>query len=342
MIFSRSGALFAAPWDSESHALGGDAAPILEGVRMESNTGLAQFAFSDDGTMVYVEGPTMSAAQPVWRDRNGAVTPLALRRQVYGTFELAPDGNSLAIVIADARQDIWIHDVARESLSRLTLEGINDFPVWIPDAQRVTFSKAPESGGYGHVYWKDADGSGEAERLLRGDFTAAPTSWLPDGSALAISNFQAGEVVRLSMEGREVEPLLQSSAIEWGLTFSPDGRLMAYTSDESGRYEVYVQPYSPTGPKFQISTGGGEEPQWSPRGDELFYRNGNEWMRAAITTEPELEISRPQLLFRGNYVNVPGPSYDVSPDGERFLLLQPPHQDPPTELHLIVNWFESF
>ena len=139
----------------------------------------------------------------------------------------------------------------------------------------------------------------------------------------------------------KVEPLLQSPAIEWGLTFSPDGRLMAYTSDESGRYDVYVQPYPPTGPKFQISTGGGEEPHWSPRGDELFYRNGNEWMRAVVTTEPELEISRPQLLFQGNYLNVPGPSYDVSPDGERFLLLQPPYQDPPTELHLIVNWFEE-
>ena len=169
----------------------------------------------------------MRAAQAVWRDGNGTVTPLALRRQVYGTFELSPDGNSLAIVIADAQQDIWIHDLARESLSRLTLEGINDSPIWIPDAQRVTFRKAPESGGYGRVYWKAADGSGEAEQLLEGDFTAVPTSWLPDGSALAVSNFLAGEVVRLSMEGREVEPLLQSPAIEWGLTFSPDGRLMA-------------------------------------------------------------------------------------------------------------------
>jgi len=193
------------------------------------------------------------------------------------------------------------------------------------------------------VYWKAVDGSGEGERLLGGDFYVAPTSWLPDGSALALSDFlEGGDVMTLSVDaGGELEPLLQTSAVDWGLTFSPDGRFIAYTSDASGRYEVYVQPYPPTGSKFQVSIDGGEEPQWSPRGDELYYRNGNEWMHASITTEPELEIGRPQLLFRGNYLNVPGPSYDVSPDGERFLLLEPPHQEPPTELHLIVNWFDE-
>ena len=147
LIFSRSGALFAAPWDSERRALVGQAVPILDDVRIESR-GLAQFAFSDDGTMVYVHGSSMSATQPVWRDRSGEVTPLALPRQTYGAFELSPDGGALAILVADAQQDIWIYDFARDSSSRLTTMGVNGYPVWTPDGRRVTFTRAPATGGY--------------------------------------------------------------------------------------------------------------------------------------------------------------------------------------------------
>ena len=110
---------------------------------------------------------------------------------------------------------------------------------------------------------------------------------------------------------------------------------------ETGRYEVYVQSYPPAGGRWKVSTDGGEEPIWSPKGAELFYRNGNQWMSVAITTEPGFEADRPTLLFQGVYLNVPGPSYDVAPDGERFLLLQAPGQDPPSKLHMIVNWFEE-
>ena len=134
---------------------------------------------------------------------------------------------------------------------------------------------------------------------------------------------------------------MRTSANEWGAAFSADGHFLAYTSDESGQYQVYVKRYPPTEERWTISAGYGEEPTWSADGDELFYRRGREWLSVAVKTDPEFENAPPNVMFEGPYANVFALSYDVAPDAQRFLLLKPPEQAPPTRIHVVANWFEE-
>jgi serine/threonine-protein kinase len=135
-------------------------------------------------------------------------------------------------------------------------------------------------------------------------------------------------------------PFLSTPFSDWGARFSPDGKWLAYISDASGRYEVYVRPFPGPGSQWQISTGGGEEPVWSRNGKELFYRNGTQWMVADVRTTSTFSAAPPRLLFTGPYVNVPGLSYDVGPDG-RFVLIQGPSETPITRLNVVLNWFDE-
>ena len=139
-----------------------------------------------------------------------------------------------------------------------------------------------------------------------------------------------------------LQRLVESPFVEWGAAFSPDGHWVAYTSDEQGQYDVYVQPYPTTGESVQVSTEGGEAPVWSQSSNELFYRNGRKWMAASFTTSPTLSFEVPRVLFEGHYLNIEGVEYDVSPDGQRFLLLKPIEESfSRTQLNVVTNWFEE-
>ncbi len=206
------------------------------------------------------------------------------------------------------------------------------------------------------LWWRPADGSGPQELLLereerqRGQF---PSSWSPDGQTLAFTDLldpeKGHDIWMLPLEG-EQEPwaFLNTEFEETGAMFSPDGRWLAYTSNETGRDEVYLQPFSVTGPRGtkQVSVGGGAEPLWAPDSRDLFYRNGDKMMAVAIETEPELSVGTPRLLFEGRFLPVlsgdePGSSYDISPDGQRFLMIQREQDLVPTEIIVILNWFEE-
>lgn len=181
--------------------------------------------------------------------------------------------------------------------------------------------------------------------MIKSDKEQFPESWSPDGQLLSILEVTKGnnDISILDLQTRELRPFLATRFFEWGPAFSPDGRWIAYTSDESGQFEVYVQPWPPTGGKWQVSTtaGGNEEPVWSRNGRELFYRNGRRWMAVPISTLPVFSAGAPRVLFQGDYINVSGLEYDASPDGRRFLVLQPVEKSRPTELHVVVNWFEE-
>jgi len=160
---------------------------------------------------------------------------------------------------------------------------------------------------------------------------------------LALNNFAVGDIWSLQMDSTGTpQPLIESPFVEWAPAFSPDGQWVAYTSDEQGQYDVYVQPYPPTGETVQVSTAGGEEPVWSQSSNELFYRNGRKWMAALYATSPTLSFEVPRVLFEGNYLNIAGVEYDVSPDGQRFLLLKPIEESSSrTQLNVVTNWFEE-
>ena len=208
----------------------------------------------------------------------------------------------------------------------------------------MTFSS--EQDGIWNVFRKRADGWGETEQLTDSDVGQTPYSWSPDDERLLINEEGrefGGDLVLVSPEditAREVFERTDDS--EWGPAFSPDGRWIAYTSDEEGQYEVYVKPYPQTGQRWRISTEGGEEPVWSPTRNELYYRFGREWMLVEYTVSPDFTPAVPRVFFEGDYVNVVGRSYDVSPDGERFLLLKRYGKtEKLTRLNVMTNWFEE-
>jgi eukaryotic-like serine/threonine-protein kinase len=185
--------------------------------------------------------------------------------------------------------------------------------------------------------------------LTTSEYTEAPTSWSPDGKLLCFveSNPTAGgsEISVLRLGDRKAQPFLRTPFNESAPRFSPDGRWLAYISDESGRWEIYVQPYPGPGGKWQISTEGGTEPVWNRNGRELFYRRGDKMMAVDITTQSSFSAGNPRVLFEGRYALTPltFPNYDVSPDGQRFLMLKPSEQAgaAPTQINVVLNWFEE-
>jgi Tol biopolymer transport system component len=184
--------------------------------------------------------------------------------------------------------------------------------------------------------------------LTTSGYAPAPNSWSSDGQFLAFNElnpntgFDLG-VLRLS--DRKAEPFLRTPFNESAPRFSPDGRWLAYASDESGRYEIYVQPYPGPGGKWQISTEGGTEPMWNPNGREMFYRSGRKMMAVDIATRPGFAAGKPRVLFEGEYVPTPltFPNYDVSPDGQHFLMLKPAEaaEGAPSQINVVLNWFEE-
>jgi Tol biopolymer transport system component len=265
-------------------------------------------------------------------------------------------------MIEESESHIWLFDLARETLTRLTFQGnANLLGAWTPDGQRIAFQSNKE--GLPNLFWQLADGSGGLERLTTSGYPQTPNSWSPDGQLLVfIENTPttgydiwvlrmgepspgSGQVPSASSgQVRKAQPFLRTLFNESAPRFSPDGRWLAYVSDESGRYEIYVQPYPGPGGKWQISTEGGTEPVWNPNGRELFYRSGGKMMAVDIATQPGFAAGKPRVLFEGPYVPTPAtlPNYDVTLDGQRFLMVKPSEQEAaPTQINVVLNWFEE-
>ena len=232
-------------------------------------------------------------------------------------------------------------------MTPLTRDKANDsYPIWTPDGQRIIFGSERE-GGYS-IYWKAADDTGKAEQIasMKGG-RIWPTSLSNDGNTLFLGQYDAEaggqNIGMLSMEGdRTPKLLLQEEYTESDPQISPDGRWLAYTSNESGQSEVYIRPFPDVDSgKMQVSTRGGREPLWSPDGRELFYRNGLEAVAVPVETEPALRMGRPKILFQGPYLL----QWDINPDGKRFLMISSPGADRATAdrrtINIVLNWFEE-
>jgi Tol biopolymer transport system component len=251
------------------------------------------------------------------------------------------------VSIVEQESQTWLYDLSRETLSRFTFEGSQNYnAVWTPDGKRVAFES--NNSGPLNVFWQLADGSGGLERLTTSPYINAPVSWSPDGQVLAFGeiNPTSGQNIWfLRLNDRKALPFHRTGTNENEPRFSPDGHWLAYISDESGRFEVYVQPYPGPGGKWQISTEGGVEPVWNPNGRELFYRNSDKMMVVDISTQTGFAASTPRMLFEGPYEQPPVPlhNFDVSPDGQHFLMLKAVEQEQtaPTQIIVVLNWFEE-
>ena len=260
----------------------------------------------------------------VWVDRQGKEELLAAPPRAYGLPRLSPDARRIAVEIGPP-WDLWIYNIADNSLVQFTSDGNTRFPLWTPDGKRVVFGSV---SGPGNVFWKAADGSGAPERLAASEHPLGPQSWSPDGKILSFYEIhpQTGrDIWMLPMQGeRKPWVFLRTPALEGGAVFSPDGHWLAYISDESGSRQVYVQPFPGPGERRQVSVGGGVEPMWAHTGRELFFRDGDKRMSVEIVTEPALSVGLPKVLFEAPFQNSPGTraNYDVAPDDRRLLMVR--------------------
>ena len=364
LVYAEGGSLMAVPFDPQRLAVTGAAVPVAEGVLQFPSTGAAQYGFSATGSLVYVSGGIQAIQSSlVWVSRNGAEHPSAAPARGYQFPRLSPDGRRIAVGIVEQDSQTWLYDIARETLTRLTFQGgSNVLGAWTPDGKRIAFQSNKE--GPPNLFWQLADGSGGLDRLTTNEYTDAPTSWSPDGQLLAFIEITpttgydiwvlrmgdpspgSGQVPSAgSGQVRKAQPFLRTPFNESAPQFSHDGRWLAYMSDESGRREIYVQPYPGPGGKWQISTEGGTEPVWNTNGGELFYRSVDKMMAVDIATQPSFAAGKPRMLFEGHYLPTPAtfPNYDVSPDGQRFLMLRPNEQAQaaPTQINVVLNWFEE-
>jgi Tol biopolymer transport system component len=343
LVYAQGANLMAAPFDPKRLAITGTAVPVMGGVLV--SRGVAQYDVSSTGSMVYVPGSVRAAQlKLVWVDRKGTEQPVPAPAHNYVLPRVSPDGKHVASGIEEADSQIWLYDLGRDTLTRLTFEGTaNVDPIWTPDGKRILFK-----GSGNRLFWQSADGSGAAEALTSSELSTnnVPGSWTPDGQVLAFMEINPNtgyDVYTLLLKDRKPQPFVGTPSIETAPRFSPDGHFIAYTSDESGRLEIYVRPYPGPGGKWQVSTDGGGEPVWNPKGRELFYRVGNKMMAVDVSTEGTFSAGKPKVLFEGAYVPTPRsfPDYDVSPDGQRFLMLKATEQAAPTQINVVLNWFEE-
>jgi serine/threonine protein kinase len=345
LVYSQKSSLLAAPFDIINLRITGPSIAILDGIMTNPGAG-AQASFSKNGTLIYVQGLEQATERMlVWVNRQGQSQPvMEEKRRFYGP-RISPDGKKLAMWIEG---QVWIYDIARGTLRRLTSEGQNFWPVWTPDGQRVTFPSIRMGSPDVNLFWKPVDGSTSSERLTQGQYGQQPFSWTPDGKVLlfhqSVHPTTGWDILMLPIDGESTpSPFLDSQFNERRPSLFPDGRWLAYESDESGRPEIYVTTFPNPGSRWQISTQGGSEPAWSRNGRELYYRNVDKMMAVDIMTEPEFTPAKPRLLFEGKYFSVIyGRNYDITPDGQQFVMVKLIEEESvATQINVVLNWFEE-
>ena len=336
LVYVRAETLLAVPFDLGSLEVNGDPIPIVEGVLQSELTGAAQFSFSDLGSFVYVPGGG-GMSELVWVDRNGVEEPIKAEPLPYQQPRLSPDGRLLALEIEG---DIWAYDLIRETTTRVTFDG-GSRPAWTPDGEQIVFTH------FSGLSMVAVDGSSGVERVLEGGLHHS-NAVSPDGQTLLLHahNQESEDALTLKLDGQsEPQSWLATAFRDIGTTFSPDGKWIVYVSDESGQNEIYVRSFPGPGGRIQVSTDGGNQPLWIANG-EIFYKQANQMIAVQVQTKPELIVSRPQKLFEGQYIygNVgPFASYDVTPDGQQFVMIKGggATEEARQEIIVVLNWFEE-
>jgi eukaryotic-like serine/threonine-protein kinase len=352
LLYAAEGTLRAVAFDLARLTVVGTSVAVLPQVRTTA-TGKADAAVAANGTLVYVPGGvTATESSLVWVDRQGQETPLAAPPRAYVYPRLSPDGRRLAFFMSDQELDIWLLDLSRSTLTRLTSDaGLENYPVWMPDGHQLFFSS--ERDGARNLFVQ-ADSGGAITRLTKSVNAQYPTSISPDGARLVFTEIAtataAGDVMQLRLDRtRAVTPLVQTPFNERNGEVSPDSRWLAYDANNSGRFEIYVRPYPDvTGGLWQVSTDGGTRPLWARNGHELFYLSPTgALMRVGVTGGAAWAASAPTTLFEGRYGAAAfhsGRTYDVSPDGRRFLMIKGAADAPngtPATMVVVLNWFEE-
>jgi serine/threonine protein kinase/Tol biopolymer transport system component len=348
LLYAQAETLMAVPFDAERLQLMGTAVPVLESVLQSANTGAAQFSLSRTGSLVYVPGGVGPRSRKlVWVSRGGAEQPVTAPSYAYLNPRISPDGLRMSVTIDDKDTQVWVYDLARGTSRRFSFGGNDNlYGLWTLDGEKLIDSSNRQ--GVPNLFWQSADGSGDVERLTTSEDAQYPASFSRDGKLLAFTdaNPTTGFDIWIVRFGdHKAEPFIQTTHNECAPAFSPDGHWLAYTSDESGRNEVYVQAYPGPGGKYQISTEGGTEAVWNRDGRELFYRAGDKMMAVEVTTHPSFALEKAKMLFAGSYMKGAAnglPNYDVSADGRRFLMIKRDEETAgASQIVVVQHWFEE-
>ena len=356
LVYARAGKLFAVAFDPSRLEVTGAPFPVVDGVIMSGNTGAAQFSLSQRGDLAYAPGGATDGHRTlVWVDRSGKAEPLPLPPASYLYPRLSPDGRYLAVEIEGPNHDVYVYDFARSILTKITTDGLSHDPVWTPDGKRLVF-RSWQAGGM-TMWTMPVDRSAPPTRLDPGGSRQSPVSVSPDGRFVSFDqkDEQNGDDAWvLPLAGDEpAQPVARSRFDEGSAKFSPDGRWVAYSSAESGRPQVYIQPFPGPGPKVQISSDGGTDPMWRPAGGELYYRSRGRMMAVSVTTSRTPQVSAPRQLWveqkytvgSGSSCGMPGvtsSNYDVTPDGQRFLMVRDDDLGVvSSRVVVVMNWAEE-
>jgi dipeptidyl aminopeptidase/acylaminoacyl peptidase len=349
LFYTQGDTLVAARFDPESLSLQSTPVPVLTGLRTEIY-GYSQWALASNGTLLYAPGISAAESPLIWVDDNGSEA-LQLPRRQKGTFEISPDGKQLLVAEFRASStDLWLYDLVSGASRKLTSEpDVVSSPLnWLPDSRRIVYHRRAETGRVPFMMSLDSGKPGEplvedqeqtfiawsisANGRYIGALKNPPQPTPPGAEAppeqIAIIDLQ---------ENREITiPLVGTG--NWGMAVSPNGDAVVYTSSVSGEYQNYLQPVPPTGARYQISRlGGAEEPRWSRDGSKIYYRNGLRIMVVDVQLSPKIVLGEPRVFYEGNFVNVGGRSYDISPDGKRALIIEG-RKDTAHSIRMITNW----
>ncbi len=356
IVYARGGSLYAVPFDVATLEATGMPVKVLDGVLMSINIGSAYFDISPAGDLAYAAGPSEIGERTLqWVDRQGKASALPLPARSYLNPRLSPDGRQLAVEVEGVNHDFFVYDFERAVLTNMTNDGISHAPIWTPDGKDLAFRSW--KGGKMTLWRMPADRSASPARLLTSlEGWQQAVSFSPDGKNLVFDQLGAerrSAVWVLPMEGdRKPRAFAETPFPEGGGKFSPDGKWVVYCSMESGKAEIYAQPWPGPGSKIQISSDGGMDPVWRRDGKEIFYRNGKKMMAVAVENLPVFKPGKPQALWEGDYMFGPSSgcgikgatttSYDVSSDGQRFLMIRETDQNMyATRIVVVLNWIEE-
>ncbi|MCP5117722.1 MAG: hypothetical protein GY953_43420 [bacterium] len=337
IVYEAGRTLWALPFSLEKLEATGEAFPVGEG------TGIA--SISGDGTLVFVESSHTGPEQLVWKSRTGErLETIGQPQERIRAPILSPDTKRVAVSgFESGNPDIWVHDVQRGIKTRVTSHPAgDDRPLWSPDGKQLVF--ASNRDGRSEIFMQAADGTGEAEKVMSapGRGQAFAMDWSRDGKYVMAMSVSRGAPAMLYFTpggGADPVPFLEREFFDRTPSFSPDSRWVAYESNESGGFEVYIQRFPERGAKTRVSVNGGERPRWRRDGRELYFLEGETLMAAPITLGAEPVIGTAERLFEQPGISPQaGPHYDISPDGQRFVVVEPVGGEPERTIRVVQNW----
>lgn len=329
LIFARDKQLMAMPFDSSNAKPTGKPKLVVSGLFPQA----PNIQVSDDGTLTYIPNISRTQNQVVWVNRQGEITPAFDQKGDFVSPRISPDGNRVVVRFND---DIWTFGIKDGSRIRITDDGKSEIPMWSLDGESIFYTSTKDDRFV--INKKSADGTGEAEEIHNESYRLIPYSLHPTENLMSlVSRKESSDIFVKSLDDKELKPLITTKFGEDTPRFSPDGKWFSYVSMDTGRPQIYVHPWSDFGKKFPVTTEPGMFPVWSKNSKEIAYRLGSKFYSVAVDSSKGFSVLKRKRLFEGQYLT----SFDISPDGKRFLLVRDEHGTLPSKLNVVLNWTEE-